>query len=144
MLARMASPRSPIWLLASIALLGCQEPGGPYPTVTIRLHGRVTSAGTAPLPIAGASVTMLQGLGEVPETLAHATSDEAGTYRLSYTFTSVCEPQDNTTNWIEASAEGYETASAFTLEAGDFSDPPIYCTSEPQVINLSLQPLSAD
>jgi hypothetical protein len=77
------------------------------------------------------------------KTLAHTTTGAAGGYQLSYVFTSVCGPQDNTLDWIEVSAEGYATTSTLTFDPSLPtwpSDPPIYCTSDPQVINLSLQP----
>lgn len=126
------------------AALGCGGPEEPHPTVTLSIHGQVLTAGPAPVAVAGTTVALrhFKGLLANPETLAETTTDQAGDYQLTYTFTSACEPQDNTTDWIEASADGYETASSFTLEAGQFSDPPIYCTGELQVINLSLQPIS--
>jgi len=41
---------------------------------------------------------------------------------------------------IAVSASGYETKSTFSVVT-PFSDPPIYCTNDPQEINLSLNPL---
>jgi hypothetical protein len=81
-----------------------------------------------------------KGLLSNPEILAETTTDQTGNYQLTYSFTSVCEPQDNTTYWIEASADGM---TASTSASPEFSDPVIYCTNEPQVINLSLQPFGA-
>jgi hypothetical protein len=78
-----------------------------------------------------------------PETLVQTTTGEAGSYQLTYTFTSVCEPEDDSGDWIEASADGYETASTFASTTSGFSDPVIYCTNDPQVIDLTLQPFGS-
>ena len=131
-------------MVAWFAALGCVGTDEPHPTVTLSIQGQVLTAGLAPVAVAGTTVALrhFMGLLSNPGTLAETTTDQAGNYQITYTFTSVCEPQDNTTDWIEASADGYETASSFTMEAGQFSDPPIHCTGEPQVINLSLLPIS--
>jgi len=87
--------------------------------------------------------TFLGFLGEGAQTLAHTTTGQTGNYHLTYE--SICgslgldnnDPQD----WIEASAAGYQTASTFSTNSSTWpSDPPIHCTTDPQVINLSLQP----
>jgi len=142
--ARSACCRKLPWVAAWVTALGCgADHQGPYPTVTLSIHGQVLTADPAPAAVAGATVALrhFKGLLSNPETLAETTTDQTGNYQLTYSFTSVCEPQDNTTDWIEASADGYETAS--TSASPEFSDPVIYCTNEPQVINLSLQPFGA-
>jgi hypothetical protein len=110
------------------------------PTFTIR--GQVTSSSATPVPIAGATVRLVRFYN--PETVATTTTDEAGNYELDYKYpyASPCEPTDDSSFILEASADGYQTATTAAPDPdGPFvSDPPIYCTSEPQVINLSLQP----
>lgn len=134
------------WVLGWVAPLGCGEPHGPYPTVTLSIRGQVFTTAPIPVAVAGATVALreFKGLLTNPQTLAKTTTDQAGRYQVIYSFTSVCSPHDNTTNWIEASAEGYATASSFTTEEGQYSDPPIYCTSEPQVIDLSMEPIAVN
>lgn len=143
MRARSANCRKLLWSLAWGAALGCGGDQGPFPTVRLSIQGQVLSADPTPVAVAGAIVALrhFKGLLGNPESLAETSTDQAGNYRLTYTSTSACEPTDNTTDWIEASADGYETASTFASPA--FSDPVIYCTDEPQVINLSLQPFGA-
>jgi hypothetical protein len=135
-----------ICVMTWVAALGCSGTDEPRPSVTLSIHGQVFTAGPAPAAVAGAAVALrhFKGLLDNPETLAETTTDQAGNYQITYTFTSACEPQDNTTDWMEASAEGHGTATSYTAEAGQFSDPPIHCTSDPQTINLALQPVSAD
>lgn len=122
-------------LLGGFAVLGCGHDQGPPPAVTLSLQGQITSAGPNPLPIPGARVELRQWLRIRPE--AWTTSDHEGNYRLQ----STCNPELSSTQiWIEASATGYWMASSSSYPiTGHFSDPPIYCTSEPQVINLSLR-----
>jgi hypothetical protein len=78
-----------------------------------------------------------RGLFGDPEILEATATDRLGEYTLTYTINSFCDPEDNTTYWLEASADGYETASTFALTTPDFSDPVIRCTGTAQVINLS-------
>ena len=110
------------------------------PTITIR--GQVVSAGPDPVPVAGATVRLQRFYS--PETVATTTRDAAGNYELSYVYpyASPCESTDDSTHILEVSAEGFVTAtSAAAKPDGPFvSDPPIYCTSEPQVIDMSLEP----
>jgi hypothetical protein len=109
------------------------------PTFTI--SGRITSSGADPVPIAGAAVHLKTFYN--PETVATTTTDEAGNYQLSYKYpyASPCQPADDSQHILEASAQGYVTATTAAADPnGPFvSDPPIYCTSELQVIDLSLQ-----
>jgi hypothetical protein len=109
------------------------------PTFSIR--GRIVTAGPSSLSVAGATVRLKRFYN--PETAATTTTDAAGNYELSYRYPSAspCEPTDDSGYVIEASAEGYITASSAVVEPDPFvSEPPIYCTSEPQVLNLSLEP----
>jgi len=78
--------------------------------------------------------------GESGKTLTKVTTDQAGGYQLTYPFTSTCQTSEQTGYLIDVSAEGYDTKSTLSFDT-PFSDPPIYCTNDPQVINLSLQPL---
>ena len=135
-----------IWIAASVTALGCGGPDEPPPRVTLSLTGQVRRAEPAPAPLPGATVALrhFTGLLGNPVTITETTTDQDGNYHLTHTLTSVCEPQDNTTDWVEVSAQGYEPASSFTVEAGQFSDPPIYCTNDPQVIDFSLQPTSTN
>jgi hypothetical protein len=130
-------------MLGSVAALGCGGDQGPPPTIRLAIQGQILSADPIPVAVAGATVALrdFPGLLGDAETLAHTTADQAGNYQLTYSFTSACGPQDNTTNWIEASADGYESASTFV--SPEFSDPVIYCTSEPQVVNLTLKPFGS-
>lgn len=79
------------------------------------------------------------------ERIAHATTDHTGSYQLTYSFTSICEESDRLLHWMEVSAEGYETATTFSSDDPSLptwpSDPPIYCTSSPQTIDLVIQPV---
>ncbi len=130
-----------IGALALVAALGCGGDQGPYPTVRLLIQGQIFSADPVPAVIPRATVALyhFQGLLGNPQIAARTTADHTGHYRLQHTYTSICEAPDEAGYWIEASAEGYETESTFTFD-NQYSDPPIYCTNEPQVINLSLQP----
>lgn len=137
MRARMAYCGRLVGALAWAAGSGCGD-AGPYPTVGISIEGDVTTAGPNPVAIPRATVVLREWLsGHV---VAGTTTDQAGRYRLGYTFSSQCEPADETSDYVEAWAEGHEVARTFSTESGHFSDPPIYCTSEPQVIDLALRP----
>ena len=128
MRARAVWCRKLLWILVWGAAVGCGgDDQGPPP----------------PVAVAGATVALrhFKGLLGSPETLAQTTTNQTGNYQLSYAFSSLCEPQDNTTDWLEVMADGYQSASTFV--SPEFSDPVILCTSEPQVINLSLQPLGS-
>jgi hypothetical protein len=129
-----------LWILAGMTTLGCGGDQGPPPTVRLSLAGQVLSAEPLPVAIPGATVALrhFAGLLGDPETLLETSTDPSGNYQLIHEFTSTCEPQDNTTNWIEASAGGYQTASTYV--GPESSDPVIRCTNEAQVLNLSLQP----
>jgi hypothetical protein len=129
--------------LGLLAGLGCGgDGGGPTPAVHLVIRGQVLSTDASPVPVA-ANVALrdFEGLVGDPVTLAQTTADQAGRYQLTYTLTSQCGPQDNTTYWIEATAQDYQTA--LTLSLPDFSDPVIYCTDEPQVIDLRMQAFGA-
>lgn len=137
-----------IGVSALVAALGCGGDQGPYPHITLTIRGQVLTADPTPIPVAGATVALREFLGLTSsQTLAHTTTGQTGNYQLTYTFTSTCGTQDNTLDWIEASADGYEIASTFSNDDPSLptwpSDPPIYCTNEPQVINLSLKPFGA-
>lgn len=131
-----------VWLLM-VGVLGCGDGGdqGPPPPVRLSIQGQVLSAEPSPLSVAGATVALRDFKGfESSQTLAQTTSSQAGRYQLTYTFTSLCKSPDQAGYWIEASAKGYEMRSTISFDT-PFSDPPIYCTNDPQVIDLSLQPL---
>ena len=130
-----------LWLLPAAAALACGGDHGPPPSVRLFIRGQILSADPTPAAIPRATVALyhFQGFLGNPQIAARTTADHVGHYELQYTFTSICEPSDQPGYWIEASAEGYETRSTFTFE-NQYSDPPIYCTSAPQVINLTLQP----
>jgi hypothetical protein len=51
-----------------------------------------------------------------------------------------CRMTDEAGYWIEVSAAEYETKSTSSSDNPYFSEPPIYCTNDSQVINLFLQP----
>jgi len=133
----------PTAFLASLAALGCGDQGPPLGT-PLSIRGQVLSADPTPVAVAGAIVALQYDTGfleVIPQTLAKTVTDQAGNYQFTK-FTSDCRL------WIETSADGYETASSFTSEGGQYSDPPINCTNDPQVINpqvinLSLQPLGS-
>ena len=76
--------------------------------------------------------------------MVHTTTDHTGSYQLNYSFTSICEESDRLLHWVEVSAQGYETATTFSNDDPNLStwpsDPPIYCTSSPQTIDLVMQP----
>jgi hypothetical protein len=129
--------------MALVAALGCGGDNGPHPSVTLSIRGQVLTIDPTPLPVAGATVRLLERWGYPPISRAHSTTDQAGRYQLSYTFTSICQPSDETSLFIEASADKYETALTLSSDPEHFSDPPIYCATEPQVIDLSLQPFGA-
>jgi hypothetical protein len=148
MQSHSACCRELLWVLASVASLGCGGDHGPYPTVRLSIRGQVLSADPTPVAVAGATVSLRAFLGlSSSKTLAHAITGQTGNYQLNYSFTSICEPQDNTLDWIEASADGYQNATTFSNDDPSLptwpSDPPIYCTNEPQVINLSLEPFGS-
>ena len=136
------------WVLASVAPLGCGgDNQGPPASVRLLIQGQILSADPTPVAVAGATVALrtFQGL-DNSQTLVQTTNGQTGKYQLTYTFTSICEPQDKTLNWIEVTAEGYETASTFSADLSFQtwpSDPLIYCTRDPQVINLSLHPFGS-
>ena len=119
-------------------MLSCAEPQGPFPTVTLLIEGTVTDADNPMIGVAGATVELqhFKGLLTNPETLSRATTGDKGQYTLRYSFISVCAPQNNTTNWLWVSADGYDPQTTYTFP--DFSTPVIYCTTDTQVINLSL------
>lgn len=130
-------------LLCALALsagTGCGNDQGPRPTVRLLLQGLVRSAEPTTPPIAGARVDLrqFQDILSDPHTIAKTTTDQFGRYELTHIFTSACEPEDNTTFWLEVSADGYESVSTFVVP--EFSDPMIRCTGTPQVIDLSLIP----
>ena len=132
-------------VLATWALMtGCREPEGPYPTVTLRIEGTVTDADNPGVGVAGATVELrhFKGLLTDPETLSRASTDGNGYYTLTYSFTSVCTAEEDTLEWLEAVAEGYDTLSTL-VPFRESSAPPIYCTGKTQVINLSLKRSSA-
>lgn len=139
MRARSAYHRTCL-VVASLAAFGCHKDQGPSPNISLSIQGQVLSADPVPVPIAGATVALwgFKGLLGNAQRLARTTTDPAGHYQLAYTFASECAPADNTTDWIEASAERYETATSHATSG--FSDPVIYCTNELQVIDLTLQP----
>jgi hypothetical protein len=107
---------------------------------TLRISGTIAAAGPGGAPIAGASVRLVMFYQGV--TAASTTTDGAGHYQLTYTLRDA-QPCDSTVDIalvIEASADGYLTT---TTESQDpdrtfVSDPPIYCTRDPQVVNLLL------
>lgn len=122
-------------LLGALAVLGCGHDAGPLPPpVTVSIHGQITNLGSNPQPIPGAKIELHEFWHEQPA--AWTTTDHEGNYRLEYTCSSEFS---ETQTWIEASAVGYWMASSSSGSADHFSDPPIFCTSEPQVINLSLR-----
>ena len=131
-----------ITAVACAAAVACGGDEGPHPTVTLRIQGVIRSSDASAVPIQGATVALREFLN--PQVLAQTTTDHVGRYELQHTFTSVCEPADQLLDWIEASANGFQPASTFISNAGPYSDPPIYCTSEIQVIDLALQPLAAE
>ena len=88
------------------------------------------------MPIAGATVQLWQAWISTASNLAGTRTGASGRYGLSYSFTSVCAPSANTTDFLTVSAEGYDPQSTYTY--AEFSTPVIYCTSETQVINLTL------
>lgn len=134
--------RRMVTVVACAAAVACGGDEGPHPTVTLRIQGVIRSSDASATPIQGARIALREFLN--PQILVQTTTDHIGRYELQHTFTSVCEPADELVDWIEASADGFEPASTFTSEAGHYSDPPIYCTSEIQVIDLALQPLVAE
>ena len=141
MLTRSARCRKLLWGLASLAALGCGGDQGPHPSLRLSILGHVLSAEPAPVPVAGATVALreFQGL-ESSRILVQTTTDQAGAYQLTYIFTSICKAPDQPGFWIEAAAERYEMKSTISFDV-PFSDPPVYCTNDPQTIDLSLQPL---
>ena len=133
--------RRMITAMGCAAAVACGGDEGPHPTVTLRLQGVIRSSDASATPIQGARVE-LRGLLNQQQLLALTTTDHTGRYELQHTFTSTCEPADELMEWIEVSAVGFAPASTFTVSpAGGVSDPPIYCTSEIQVIDLALKPL---
>jgi hypothetical protein len=125
-------------LTAGVFVTSCAEPQGPYPTVTLSIEGMVTVAESAAAPIAGATVQLWKAQINNAINLAGTHTDAYGRYSLTYSFTSVCPPTANTTDFLTASADGYDLQS--TYDYVDFSTPVIYCTTATQVINLSLRP----
>ena len=126
--------------LAWAAALGCGGGGGdqgPPPALTLTIQGQVVRAGQDPVPIPGASVLLREWL--EPDVRARVTTDAAGRYQLRYTYNTDCEPTDHPLMWLEASAEGYWLTSTASVLSGQWSDPPIYCTANPQTIDLSLR-----
>ena len=148
MRAQSGNRRKFSWLLAWVAALACGGEQGPYPSVTLQVRGQVLTADPAPVAVPRATVSLnhFQGFLGNPQVVARTTADHTGRYQLRHPFTSICEPSDQSGYWIEASAEGYETASTYnsdpTLPTWP-SDPPIYCTNDPQVIDLSLHPFGS-
>jgi len=128
----------PLLVLATCVLLtSCAQPQGPSPTVvTLRIEGTVTVADSPGVPIAGATVQLWKTWQPRAPNLARTRTEVMGRYWLTYSFTSVCAPSDNTTHFLTVSADGYDPRSTYTFQG--FSTPVIYCTSETQVINLSL------
>lgn len=141
MRTRSAHCRKLPWGMASLAALGCGGDQGPHPTMHLSIRGHVLSTDPAPVPVAGTTVALreFQGL-ETSRTLVQTTTDQAGAYQLNYTFTSICQAPDQPGFWIEAAAERYERKSTISFDQ-PFSDPPVYCTNDPQTFDLSLQPL---
>lgn len=122
-------------VLGGLAVVGCGDDQGPSPPVPVTVQGEITSAGPNPQPIPGARVELREFWHERPA--AWTTTDHEGNYRLEYTCSSEF-PETQT--WIEASAAGYWIASSGAYSPPNhWSNPPIFCTSEPQVINLSLR-----
>ena len=96
-------------------VLACGHDQGPYPTVHLSIRGRVLTADQVPAPVTGATVGLWQFKGLTSsERIAHSTTDHAGSYQLTYSFTSICEESDGLLHWVEVSAEGYETATTFS------------------------------
>ena len=129
-------------------VLACGHDQGPYPTVQLSIGGHVLTADLVPAPVTGATVGLWQFKGLTSsERVAHATTDHTGSYQLTYSFTSICEESDRLLHWVEVSAEGYETATTFSNDDPNLptwpSDPPIYCTSSPQTIDLVMHPVGA-
>ena len=131
-------------LTASVLMISCAEPQGPYPTVTLRIEGTVTDADNPVVGVAGATVELrhFKGLWTNPETLRRSATGANGHYILTYSFISICAPQDNSTYWLLVSADGYDPQSTQVVPdlstPAIYSTPVIYCTTETQVINLSL------
>jgi hypothetical protein len=120
--------------LGGLAVLGCGDDQGPPTSVTLSIQGAITSAGPNTVPIPRVRVVLREWWHAGPA--AWTTTDHQGNYRIQYT----CTPEvPELQAWIEASAEGYWMASSSTHSLDHWSDPPIYCTSEPQVVNLSLR-----
>jgi len=126
----------PLMLAACVLITSCAEPQGPYPTVTLRIEGTVAVADSPAVPIAGATVQLWKAWVSTASNLTRTSTNANGRYSLTYSFTSVCSPSANTTDFLTVSADGYDPQSTYTYS--EFSTPVIYCTSETQVINLSL------
>lgn len=130
------------------AVLACGHDEGPHPTVHLSIRGNVLTADPVQAPVTGATVGLWQFKGLTSsERIAHTTTDQTGRYQLTYSFTSICDESDPLLHWVEASADGYETATTFSNDDPTLptwpSNPPIYCTSDPQTIDLVMQPVEA-
>ena len=122
-------------VLAGLVTLACSHDAGPPPFTPITIQGRITSSGPNPVPLQGATVLLREWLQD--NARARATTDAAGEYELNGS----CDPEfAKTQMWIEVSAAGYWMGStAADAAPTDFSEPPIYCKREPQVVNLTLR-----
>ena len=131
-------------ILGTLLLSGaiaCGESNGPPPSVQLVLRGHVQSAEPTPVPVVSALVSLKTFLGLTSnQTLKTIHTDGLGNYELTYRFTSICQPEDATSDWLDVSAPGYETATTFAYVdvSGPVSNPVIHCTSTPQVIDFAL------
>jgi hypothetical protein len=135
----LADCRKVLSVLAWSAALGCGGDQGPPPTIRLSIQGQILSTDPTPVPVGGADVAL--GWWDSTATLARVYADQAGHYQLTHTFASTCQPSDQTLYLIGVKAAGYEPTSTLSFHPGTLVDPPILCTSDPQVINLSLNPL---
>jgi len=88
-------------------ILACGQDQGPYPTVHLSIRGHVLTADLVQAPVTGATVGLWQFKGLTSsERIAHTTTDHAGSYQLTYSFTSICEESGRLLHWVEVSAEG--------------------------------------
>jgi hypothetical protein len=116
--------------------------------VTLSIRGHVLTAEPVPQPVAPATVGLWQFKGLTSsERIVHTTTDQTGSYQLNYSFTSICQESDRLLYWVEASAAGHETTTTFSNDDPTLptwpSDPPIYCSTSPQTIDLVMQPFGA-
>ena len=127
-------------------VIACGHDEGPPPTVRLSIRGHVLTADPISAPVVGATVGLWQFKGLTSsERIAHATTDHTGSYQLNYSFTSICADSERLLHWLEGSAEGYETVRTLTNDDPSLptwpSNPPIYCTSSPQTIDLVMHPV---